>query len=398
MKPLTALQVKALAKPGVYRASRNLYVQVTEGGKSWMFRYMRDGKARWMGLGSVELVTLADARDLVVQHRRQILLEKIDPLEHRRAERRERLLAKASAITFRECATRYIAAHEAGWRNGKHRQQWQNSLETYGYPVIGELPAAAVETAHVLQVIEPIWHTKPETASRVRGRIESVIDWAHARGYRNGENPARWRGHLQKLLPAKAKVRAVEHHNALPYADVPAFMVTLRQQPGVAARALELTILCAVRTSEAIGARWPEFDLPGRTWTIPAARMKANKPHTVPLSDRAIEILEALPRSGDYVFEGARAGRPLSNMAMVMTLRRMKRDAITVHGFRSTFKDWASEKTSHADIVSEMAMAHTIPDKVQKAYRRGDLLKKRRALMRDWARYCQSKVSEKAEK
>jgi integrase len=292
-------------------------------------------------------------------------------------------------ITFGVCAERYIAAHEAGWRNGKHRQQWENTLETYANPILGDLPVASIETAHIMQVLEPIWTTKAETASRVRGRIESIWDWAKARGYCNGgENPARWRGHLQKLLPARSKVAPAEHHEALQYADVPGFMVELRERDGISARCLEFTILTATRSGEARGARWQEIDPAARQWVVPGSRMKAGKPHIVPLSDAVLALLEAMPRTGEYIFEGARAGRPISDMSMTAVLRRMGRNNITVHGFRSTFKDWASETTSHADIVSEMALAHTIPDKVQKAYRRGDLLKKRRKLMADWAKYC----------
>jgi integrase len=315
----------------------------------------------------------------------------LDGFSKRRQKRREAALAAASAITFRVCAERYIAAHEAGWRNGKHRAQWSATLETYAYPVLGDLPVASIETAHVMQVLESIWATKAETASRVRGRIESVWDWAKARGYCNGvENPARWRGHLQKLLPARSKVAPVEHHEALPYGDVLAFLAELRERDGTAARCLEFTILTWTRSGEARGARWEEIDAKARQWVVPGSRMKAGKDHTVPLSDAAIALLEAMPRTGEYIFEGARDGRPISDMSMTMVLRRMGRDRITVHGFRSAAKDWASETTSHADIVSEMALAHTIPDKVQKAYRRGVLLQKRRRLMADWAKHCSS--------
>jgi integrase len=241
----------------------------------------------------------------------------------------------------------------------------------------------------VLRILEPIWTTKTETASRLRGRIESILDWATARRYRQGENPARWRGHLDQLLPSRAKVAPVQHHEALLYAELPAFMARLREQAGAAARCLELTILTATRTGEAIAARWSEIDLAARTWTVPSERMKASKEHVVPLSGRVVEILKALPRSGsDYVFEKGHAGRPISNMAMTMTLRRMGRGDITVHGFRSTFRDWAAEQTGYPNHVVEMALAHTIGDKVEAAYRRGDLLEKRRALMRDWAAYC----------
>jgi integrase len=261
-------------------------------------------------------------------------------------------------------------------------------LATYAYPVIGDLPVAAVDTGLVMKIIEPIWQTKTETASRLRGRIESILDWAKARHYRTGENPARWRGHLDQLLAPRAKIAPVNHHEALPYAELPAFMAALRRQDGIAARCLELTIMTATRSGEARRARWSEFDLGARVWAIPAERMKAGKAHTVPLSDRALAILAALPRSGDYLFENGHVGKPISDMAMIMTLRRMGRNDIKVHGFRSTFRDWAAERTDYQNHVVEMALAHTIGDKVEAAYRRGDLLEKRRRLMAYWAAYC----------
>jgi integrase len=389
MRSLTVKEVAAINRPGTWRASTNLYVQVGDTGtKAWLFRYTRGGRAHGMGLGSLDLVTLAEARDKALLCRK-LLLDGIDPLEARRSKRAEALLAATAILTFRDCARRYIEAHAKGWRNGKHRQQWRNTLETYAYPVVGDLPVAAIDTGLIMQIIEPLWTTKTETASRLRGRLESILDWATARNYRTGENPARWRGHLDKLLPARAKVAPVNHHDALPYAELPAFMAQLRGQAGVAAQCLELTILTAARTGEAIGARWSEIDLDARTWKVPAERTKGGKEHTVPLSDRALEVLAAVPRSGDYVFENGRAGHPISNMAMTMLLRRMGRD-VTVHGFRSTFRDWAAEQTHYQNHVVEMALAHTIGDKVEAAYRRGDLLARRRELLNDWARYCAS--------
>jgi integrase len=388
MKALTVREVAAIARPGVHRVSRGLYLQITDAGvRSWLHRYMIGGRARNMGLGPCDLVTLAQAREKVLAGR-QMLLDKKDPLEERRGERVQAMLTAAAAITFRDCAERYITAHAVGWKNSKHRQQWRNTLKTYAYPVIGELPVAAIDTGLILQIIEPLWTTKTETASRLRGRLESILDWATARSYRTGANPARWRGHLQQLLPARASVAPVQHHKALPYAELPAFMAQLRGQAGVAARCLELTILTATRTGEAIGAKWSEVDLEARIWTVPAERMKAGRRHVVPLSDRALELVETLARSGDHLFENGRAGHPISNMAMDMTLRRMGRNGITVHGFRSAFRDWAAEQTDHPNHVVEMALAHAIGDKVEAAYRRGDLLAKRRELMTDWAAYC----------
>jgi integrase len=359
---------------------------------------MLHGRAHGMGLGPCDLVTLAEARDEALLLRKK-LLKGIDPLEERRSARVQERLSKAAAITFRECARKYIAVHSKGWRNGKHRQQWANTLETYAYPVIGDLPVAAVDTALIVKILEPLWvgtvdaagHPVPpktETASRLRGRLESILDWAKAREYRAGENPARWRGHLDKLLPRRSKVAPVNHHDAMPYVELPAFMVELRKRSGASARCLEFTILTAARTGEAIGAKWSEIDLKARTWMVPAERMKTGKEHVVPLSDQAVEILKTISRARDYVFENRRAGKPLSNMAMIMLLRDMGRGDITVHGFRSTFRDWTADRTNHANEVAEMALAHVVGDKVEAAYRRGDLLQKRRNLMRDWARYC----------
>jgi integrase len=392
MKDWTVKQVEAIRAPGRWRVSKNLYLQVEASPavgvtKSWLFRYMRYGRPRWHGLGSVELVSLAEAREAALACRK-MLREGLDPIEAKQAERLQAKIASASAMTFKACAERYIASHRAGWRNGKHAGQWEATLATYAYPTFGGLPVAAVDTALVMKTLEPIWIVKPETASRVRGRIEAVLDWATVRQFRTGPNPARWRSHLDKLLPARAKVRAVEHHAALSYADLPGFMAELRDQHGTAARCLEFVILTLARTGEAIGSKWSEFDFAAKLWRVPAERMKAGKEHVVPLSDRAIEILTKLPRTGDFVFEGARAGRPLSNTAMLMLLRRMGRSDLTVHGFRSSFRDWAGETTAHPREVIEHALAHRLKDKAEAAYARGDLLAKRTRMMRDWSRYC----------
>jgi integrase len=291
----------------------------------------------------------------------------------------------------------YIAGYRAGWRNPKHASQWQATLATYAEPVIGGLSVQAVDTALVLKVLEPIWTVKPETAGRVRGRIESILDWAKVRGYRTGENPARWRGHLDKLLPARSKVRRVEHHAALPYAELPGFLVSLRQQAGIAARALEFAICTAARTGEVIGARWGEIDLLDKTWTLPATRMKAGKEHRVPLSARALAILKEMQahRHADnaFVFPGAKPGRPLSNMVFLMLLRRIGRGDVTAHGFRSTFRNWAAERTSFPAEVAEMALAHTVSDKTVAAYNRSDLFERRRRLMSAWTTFCAAVVT-----
>ena len=274
--------------------------------------------------------------------------------------------------------------------NPKHRAQWPSTLERYAYPVFGDLPVASIDTALVTNAIEPIWTQKPETASRVRGRIEAVLDWATAREYRQGENPARWRGHLDKLLPARARVRKVKHHAALPYDGLPDFMAALRAQDGIAAQALQFLILTAARTAEVIGARACEIQ--GKTWTVPAERMKGERQHRVPLQTAALAIVEAMSyeHDGEFVFPGGRRGKPLSQMALAMTLRRMGRSDLTVHGFRSTFRDWAAERTGFPREAAEAALAHVIPDKVEAAYRRGDLFERRRQLMQAWDRYCAS--------
>ena len=392
---LTALKVEKAKLPGMYPDGGGLYLRVTpEGTKQWVLRYMLNRRARWMGLGPLALYGLQDAR-AKAQDARRLRHEGTDPIEARRVERAQRRLEEAKAITFKQCAEAYIKAHRAGWRNGKHTGQWSATLSTYAYPTIGDLPVQAVDTGLVLKVIEPIWTTKPETASRLRGRLESILDFAKVRGYRDGENPARWRGHLDKLLPARSKVRQVEHHAALPYAEMADFLARLREQEGIAPRALEFAILTSARTGEVIGARWKEIDLQEKTWTVPAARMKARREHRVPLSNRALTILREMQtaRESDsseaYVFPGGRAGKPLSNMAFLMLLRRMGRAEITAHGFRATFKTWASERTSFQSEIIETALSHVVGDKTEQAYRRGDLFEKRRRLMDAWARFCE---------
>lgn len=341
--------------------------------------------------GPASLIGLADARRLAEACRRQRLAG-LDPIESRRAERDRGRLEAAEALTFRACAESYIAAHRAGWRNAKHAAQGTATLDTYAFPVVGDLPVQAVDTGMVVRMLEPIWTSRTETASRLRGRIEAVLDWAATRGHRQGENPARWRGHLENLLPARTLVRKVRHHAALPYPEVGAFMSELKRQEGTAALALRFLILTASRTGEVLGARWNEIDPAARIWTVPAERMKGHREHRVPLSDPALDVLRQVRElsGGDFVFPGGRAGRPLSNMAMLTLLRRMKRSDLTAHGFRSTFRDWAAEHTEFSREVAEAALAHTIADKVEAAYRRGDLFAKRRLLMDAWARQCEA--------
>lgn len=392
-RKFTALSVRHITAPGRYAAGDGLYLQVSPAGtKSWLLRYMLDGRARQMGLGSVDLVSLAEAREKARSARKQ-LLEGVDPIEARRQARRQAKAKSAAGMTFRECADLYLSARETGWRNEKRRAQWRSTLASYAFPVIGDVDVAAIDVAMVLKCVEPIWRTKTETASRLRGRIEAVLDWAAVRNLRTGENPARWRGHLDKVLPSKRRVAPVKHHSALPFSDIPAFMKSLRERDDVSSKCLGFVVLTAVRTSEATNAQWSEIDMERCVWMIPAARMKASREHRVPLSKPAIEILKSLPREADFVFLGARALKPLSNMALLKVLERMGRSDLTMHGFRSTFRDWCSETTAYPREVAEMALAHTISDSVEGAYRRGDLFRKREQLMQDWARYCGSQAA-----
>lgn len=404
---MTSLTTKAVEKivrsglPGMTNDGDGLYLKLGRGGRaSWIFRYKLAGKSRDMGLGRHSEVSLAAAREKAAEARK-LSRSGVDPLAHRNEELERRRLAKeverlaqdaakAKATTFKEVALGYIADHKPGWKNTKHAQQWQNTLTTYAFAEIGNLSTQEIGTQHVLKILKPIWTVIPETASRVRNRIELVLDAAKAMGLREGENPARWRGHLDKLLPPRAKVRAVKHHAALAWTELPAFMEPLEKAEDLSVKALRFTILTACRTNEVLGSTWAEVDLAAKVWTIPASRMKAGKEHRVPLSTAAVDLLTALPRvqGNNHLFAGARKKRPLSNMAMLMALRRMQRAPLTTHGFRSTFRDWASEVTHFPREVCEQALAHTIENAVEAAYRRGDLFEKRRIMMEDWALYA----------
>jgi integrase len=349
---------------------------------------MLKGRRREMGLGSLGVVGLAEARSSAGTCRR-LLFEGIDPIENRKAQRTAARRDAANAITFEQCAERFVAAHRPSWRNAKHAKQWESTLATYTYPVFGQLAVDMIDTGLVMRVLEPIWVAKGETASRVRGRIEAVLDWAAAQGYRQSLNPARWKGHLENLLPKRARGRRTKHHPALPYQEIGAFMAALRAEEGTAARALEFTILTAARSGEVTGARADEIDDTSMVWTVPAGRTKGEKEHRIPLSEPARAVVQQLLRLDDeFIFPGDRAGRPLSGNAMRSVLQRMGRCSITVHGFRSTFRDWCAEQTNHPREVAEMALAHAVENRVEGAYRRGDLLEKRRRLMEDWARFC----------
>lgn len=409
LERLNALQIKRLAEPGYYLDGGGLYLQVTGGGaKSWIFTYTLKGKTREMGLGPLDFVGLAEAR-VLAHEARKLKHEGIDPIEHRKAMKVVEVLEEAKGITFDDAIDAYIEANKSAWRNEKHAKQWKTSLSTYASPHMGSLAVADVGTDQILKALQPIWGSKVVTATRVRGRIENVLDWATARGYRQGDNPARWTGHLDKILPAKAKVKLVKHHAALPYAGLPVFMRKLAELDSLSSKALTFTILTAARTGEVLGLEWDEIDLEQKVWTVPAERMKGKKEHRVPLSQAAIDILSDMadrwralearrsrPKSAGPaptepigpVFPGARAGKGLSNMSMLKVLKTLRRPDLTTHGFRSTFRDWAAETTEHAGEIVEMALAHTLANKVEAAYRRGDLFAKRRALMDDWANAC----------
>lgn len=396
---LTTKQVAALireARPGATADTDGLYLKIgPTGAASWQFRFQIDGKRRMMGLGACSVLTLAEARDKAAEARK-LAKQGADPLETRKA---AEVAEKAAVTTFKTAALDYIESHRAGWRNLKHGQQWENTLAAYAYPKFGDKPVGEVSTEDVLGALKPIWSDKPETANRVRNRIELVLDAARAKGLATGINPAAWRGHLDKLLPKRSKASR-DHHAAMDYRDLPAFYKRLTtERDSLSAAALQLTILTACRTSEVLLAEWSEFDLDNRLWTIPGARMKAGVAHRVPLSDAAMALLDTIMRMGkgkdeDYLFPGVKAGKPLSNMSMTMVLRRLGHGDLTVHGMRSTFRDWCAEETHYPNIVAEQALAHTVGNAVEAAYRRGDLLEKRRALMQDWATYCTAKPTE----
>lgn len=396
---LNALQVSRLKKPGYHADGAGLYLQVAPGGsKSWVLRFKRDGKTREMGLGGASVFTLAEARERAREARKQ-LADKVDPIEARLEADRERRRAEAKALLFKDAASRYIAAHEAGWRNAKHGYQWTQTIESFANPHIGDMNVAAIETADVMRVLSPIWATKNETASRLRGRIENILDWCRVQGFRAGDNPARWRGHLDKLLPKPSKIAKVENHPALPWQRMPAFMQALRERPGAAARALEFAILTAARSGEVRGAMWHEIDLEARVWRVPGQRMKAGKPHDVPLSDAAISVLEAMQAEGmeGLIFRG-RKDAALSDMSLLAVIRRMNAPTpvwvdkdgkpVLVHGMRASFRMWAAEASTHPRELAEFALAHQLPDRVEASYQRSTLFERRRLLMADWAAHC----------
>lgn len=388
---LTQLQINRLKEPGMHGDGAGLWLKVTEGGsKSWVLRYAFNGRERWTGLGPFPDVSLAEARDKAMEWRRQVR-QGSDPMQVKRAAVAAVRAEQAKAVTFDWCAERYIEAHRAGWKNAKHADQWSSTLKTYAGEVIGKTDVALIDTPHIMRVLEPIWHTKAETASRLRGRLEAILDWATVRRYRSGDNPARWKGHLDMLLPARSKIAKAKHFAALPWRDMKPFMAELRQQNGVGALALQFTILTAARSGEVRGMTWGEVDLNHGLWVVPAERMKAGKEHRVPLSNAALALLRQMKEvrlaDTDIVFPSVRDHKPLSDMTLTAVLRRMQRTDVTVHGFRSTFRDWAAEATHYPQEMAEMALAHIVGNKVEAAYRRGDMLEKRREMMDEWAAF-----------
>lgn len=389
IEKLTALKVTRLSEPGRYADGKGLYLQITKThAKSWIFRYERDGKERFMGLGPVHSVGLAEARDHA-RAARNLLANGKDPLAERNALALAAKALEQSNRDFDSCAADYIKSRQDEWKSEKHRKQWERTLAVHASPHIGKMPVRQITTASVLKVLQPIWKTRTETASRVRERIERILSWAAKHGYREGENPAQWDGHLEELLPKPSKLKKVVHHPAMPYREVGAFMRELKSEIGFAPRALEFTILTACRTGEVLGATWQEIDFRGRVWTIPAERMKNNREHRVPLTNTAVEVLRKVKGyHPTLVFPGARKDKLLSNMAMLHVLERTGRSNLTVHGFRSTFRDWAAEMTQYPEAIAEMCLAHTVGSAVENAYRRTDLFNRRRALMTDWESWC----------
>jgi integrase len=389
---LAAVALKHL-KDGMHADGGNLYLLVRGTSKSWVFRFTSPaGGRRQMGLGPLHAVPLAEARKRAAELREQLKhpTEPSDPLTSRQEARLAQRIGQRRTKTFRECATAYIEAHQIEWKNPKHAQQWTNTLDQYAYPVLGDLPASEIDEALVLNVLTPIWNTKTETAKRLRGRIESVLDWATFNKYRQGENPARWKGHLEHSLAKPSKVARVTHHAAMPYQDLPAFMQELRGRSGLGAKALEFLILTGCRSGEIRGVVWSEIDLGSKLWVIPAQRMKMAQEHRVPLSAAAVDLLISLPRleGTDLIFPSSKPNTPLSDMTLTAILRRSSGNAYTVHGFRSCFRDWLAETTNYPNEACELALAHSISNKVEAAYRRGDMLDKRFQMMNDWAKYC----------
>ena len=391
VKRLKDLQIRRLSKPGSYPDGEGLYIQVrTSGAKDWFYRYEVDGKGRKRGLGPYPTLSLEQARNDALECR-QLRQQGIDPVDYAKAQRQKEALEEAKSFTFKECALAYINSHNRGWKNRKHESQWRNTLETYAYPTIGDISVQDIDIGLVMDVLEPIWYEKTETASRVRQRIENILDWATVKQYRSGDNPALWRGRLDKLLPKRVKVQKPIHFPAMDYRELPEYFRALRKRDSVATRALAFTILTAARNGEARAVTSDELDIKGKIWIIPDSRMKAGREHRVPLSAEALKIvneMEPFKRHTDhFIFPGQAHAKPISEASLLKVVKQQDR-TLTVHGFRSTFRDWCAEQTSFPREVAEAALAHSVRDKTEAAYQRGDLFEKRRKLMDQWAQYC----------
>ena len=392
---LTSKRVERTTAPGRYRDGLvpGLLLQISgAGAKSWVLRYMLDGRERMMGLGPVSAFNLKEARDRA-RSARQLLADGVDPLDVKQQRRAEAKAAAAKKLTFAEAAQRYFDQHEKRWTNASHRDQFLSSLKNYAFSTIGDMDVAAIQLADILRCLEPIWITKAVTADRTRTRIEAVLDWCVVRGHRPpGTNPAKWKGHLDQVLPPARKVAPVVHHAAISYVAVPALMAELREQKNIAARVVEFLIIVAGRRGEVLGAKWSEIDLDGAVWTIPASRMKGKREHRVPLAPAALDLLRNLPREdgNEFVFIGPKASQGLSGQAPARLLQRMGHSGFTVHGFRSAFSDWAHEQTAHSNHTIELSLAHNVGSEVERAYRRKDMIAKRVKLLSDWARYATS--------
>ncbi len=389
-KKLSALEVNRINEPGRHPLGDRLYLQITESGaKSWIFRYFSNGKSKEMGLGSAKSISLGDIRIKMTEIQKD-LANGVDPLKKKVDILKVKSIEEAKQITFDQCATRFIDAHKPSWKHPKHISQWSSSLENYVSPIVGKLSVADIDTTLVIKILEPLWYTKPETASRVRARLERVLSWASVRGYRSIENPARWRGHLDQLLPKRSTIQQVSHFEAMESSKVPGFIQKLRGQKGVSPLALEFLILTATRTNETLGAKWEEFNFEDCYWLIPGERMKTKREHRIPLCPRATQILEIMREysSCDYVFPGVKNGSQLSSMALLNMIRGLGYASETSHGFRSTFADWANENTEFSRETIESSLAHLIKNRVERAYNRSDLFAKRRLLMEAWGNYC----------
>lgn len=400
---LSALKINKLNTAGYFVDGGGLVLQISKtGSKSWLFKFDYQGKRHEMGLGSLATVNLKDAREKARLCRLK-LLDGINPLLEKKQAFRSIAQQSARMLTFEECANSYIKAHESSWKNPKHLQQWENTIKTYANPVIGKLNASDIDTSHIRKILDSIWKTKTETAVRLRGRIETILDWAKVAGYRDGENPARWNGHLDQMLPAPNKIKKVKHLPSLPWTEISNFMNTIREDKVQASKAVALAILTATRSNEIRFAKWSEFDLEQSIWIIPAERMKAGKEHRIPLSKQVIALLNTLDKEGEFIFKGRKEGTPISDMTLTAVIRRMDQaikdsggaglvdangETITMHGFRSTFRDWCAESSEFPREVAEHALAHKLPDKIEQAYQRGDMLQKRALLMQSWADFC----------